>query len=103
MVNMHSKSFPYKTPGGFVEWKEFTLNDEEIRQILVDSFIEHEEIMKNCIGYASNIENDKESIIKLAVAFFKKRAKHVTFYLDDACREKFEQYKMEVEHDNTKN
>ena len=99
---MHVKSFPYNN-GNFTKWVEIKLDNDEIQMEIEQAMEDQINLFEVCIEDAKKIANrlgniygdaNKDiDIMEIASQLFQKRASHLIYYLDEACRRKFEEYK----------
>ena len=92
-----SKSFPKKTEGSnYPSWEEVFLDAEEEENIEKAAEKENIELMKHYLDEAKKILSEKDlknyqsDIVQIAVSLFNKKASHVVYWKERACKEKFD-------------
>ena len=92
-----SKSFP-RTDGktNFPIWEEIFLEDSEEREVEFKARRETNALMKQCIEDARlimedmNLRDYQTDLVRMAVSLFEKRAPHVVYWKEQACKDKFD-------------
>ncbi len=94
-----SKSFPREISGSTVpKWEEIFLTTQEEREKEQVARQENMYLMRQCIADAKNVVKSERlmdiqsHILSLAMTLFKKRASHVVYYKEEACRQKFHKH-----------
>lgn len=92
-----SKSFPKTTDKSvYPKWEEVFLSEEEEKEQERLCREENIKLMKECIGDAKNIVQEKglkdfqSDLISLAISLFEKRASHSVYWKESKCKEKFD-------------
>jgi len=92
-----SKSFPKKTEGSnYPSWEEVFLDTTEEEKIEKLAEEENIELMKLCLDEAKKILSEKilkdyqSDVVQIAIALFNKKASHVVYWKERACKEKFD-------------
>ncbi len=94
---VYSKRFPKEKQ--VVSWKEVTLTPEEERAVIVEAHAENVLLLRTCLVDAAELVStsgwvadgyvvDFSALAQLACSLFEKRASHVVFAKERACRAK---------------
>ena len=92
-----SKTFPKTIEGSsYPVWQEIFLSEEEEKQVEERCRRKNFLLLDQCLDDAKSLAikkgmNNDETISKLAVALFEKRASHEVFWKESKAKEKFDQ------------
>ena len=93
-----SKSFP-RTDGKttYPVWEEISLSDSEEKEVEFIARRETNALMKECIEDARlvmedmNLRDYQTDLVRMAIALFEKRASHVVYWKEQACKDRFDE------------
>ena len=91
------KSFPRRTDKSvYPRWEEVELTDEEELKTEESARHHNTSLMEECIEDSKKLllkkglQEDKQTVIKIAIALFEKRASHQVWWKEKAAKEKFD-------------
>jgi len=104
-----SKTFPREIEGSnFPRWEEMFLSAQEEREIEQVARQEFLYLVRQCMADARNVLKDEgmmdtqSHVLGIALALFKKRASHTSYYKEDKCKDKFQKYWGKFKHKTEK-
>lgn len=93
-----SKSFPRTdSKTNFPIWEEISLNNSEEQKVESEARREINALMKQCIEDARlimgdmNLRDYQTDLVRMAVSLFEKRASHVVYWKEQACKDLFDE------------
>jgi len=93
-----SKSFPRTdSKTNFPTWEEISLNNSEEQNVELRARRETNDLMKQCIEDARlimedmNLRDYQTDLVRMAVSLFEKRASHVVYWKEQACKDLFDE------------
>lgn len=91
---VYSARFP-KNVGEKTIWEEIRLQSHEEKDVETQARIENYKILRESIADAKNISEkdgliEEQSIVKIAIALFDKRASHQVYHKENRAKDKFD-------------